>query len=461
MRISILALGASLFAQPAFAADAKEPSDRDIVVTGQRDQLRLDRTSDTGSRLGLTVMETPATVETLTQADLQFRGLRTAREAFADVPGAISGNVPGNPAVVMMRGFSGSAVSILQDGVRVSTSTVVQRDTNTWHYDRIEVIKGPASVLFGEGALGGVINKVTRKPQFDGNHMDGLLSYGSFNTVTAAAGVNYQVSDTLAVRADASNMRSDSLYDVDNNKTRSSGLSASLLFKPSDRVSVLLAVDHFNDRYDSTNQGMPLVSAAVARDPSNALRSVNGLVLDKALRHQNYNPTGGYSSADETTLRSRIDWKLGGGWSLGTDLAWYAAKRAFVLSDTQTFVAPTSAFPNGSFLRTVQRFYHDHQFWNVRTALTNEGVIAGLRNRFTLGAEYNHTDLASLRQSAPNTAVAAVDPYAPVVGTFPTDDAAYTAGNVNYDSRLRTLSGLRRGRTQPYIPVAAGRRCPL
>ena len=56
--------------------------------------------------------------------------------------------LPGNPAVVTLRGFSGGAVSILQDGVRISTSTVVQRDTNVWHFDRIEVIKGPASVLY-------------------------------------------------------------------------------------------------------------------------------------------------------------------------------------------------------------------------------------------------------------------------------------------------------------------------
>ncbi|MEA3390451.1 TonB-dependent receptor [Sphingobium sp. CCH11-B1] len=436
MRTSLLALAATLAAPSAFAAEAS----RSIIVTGQRDAPPLDRVSDTGSRLGLTVLETPATVETLTQADLQFRGLRTAREAFADVPGAISGNVPGNPAAVMMRGFSGNTVSILQDGVRISTSTVVQRDTNVWHFDRIEVIKGPASVLFGEGALGGVINKVTRKPQFDGNHMDGLLSFGSFDTLTAAGGVNYQLSDRVALRADASIMRSDSLYDVDDNRTRSSGLTASLLLRPTADLSVLIAVDHYDDLYDGSYQGAPLIPAAFARDASRAVRSGNGLVLDRALRNRNYNPAGAYSGANDTTLRSRIDWKIGGGWSLGTDLTWYTADRAFVLSDTQSFAAPTAAFPNGRFLRTLQRFYHDHRFWNVRSALSHDGQVGSMRNRFSVGAEYNHTDFASLRQSAPNSAVAPVDPYVPTVGTFPTADRVYTTGNINFDSRLKTTS---------------------
>lgn len=440
MKTSTIAISvaACLTAAPALADEA--PDSGAITVTAQRDQLKLEQRSDAGSRLDLTIMETPASVETLTQADLQFRGLRTAREAFADVPGAIAGNVPGNPAVVSMRGFAGNVVSILQDGVRISSSTVVQRDTNTWHFDRIEVIKGPASVLFGEGALGGVINKVTRKPTFDGNHMDALLSYGSFDTLSAAGGVNVQVSDTLALRADASYLHSDSLYDVDDNQTRSSGLTGSLLFRPSDDLSILLAVDHYNDRADSAYQGAVLIPLAYARDPGKAVSTANGMVVDKATRHRNYTPRGGYSGADDTTIRSRIDLTLGAGWSLGTDLLWYTANRAFVNNGTRTFVAPSAGFPNGSIQRGLTRFYHDHQFWNVRTALGNDGTIGGLRNRFTIGVEYNHTDLASLRETSTNTLVARVDPFDPEVGTFPTDGTQYRASNVNFDSRLRTAS---------------------
>lgn len=441
MRISTIAIAIGMLSSPALAEEA----DRNdaIVVTGQRDQLKLDQRSDAASRLNLSIMETPASVETLSQADMQFRGLRTAREAFADVPGAIAGNVPGNPAVITMRGFAGNVISILQDGVRISSSTVVQRDTNTWHFDRIEVIKGPASVLFGEGALGGVVNKVTRKPEFTGDHMDALLSYGSFDTLTAAGGVNYRLSDTLAVRADASIMRSDSLYDVDDNRTRSTGLTASLLFKPSDDLSILVAVDHYNDRYDSSYQGALLIPLAYSRDPSDAVRgsgSNAGLVVDRATRKRNYTPQGGYSGADETTIRSRIDWALGGGWALGTDLTWYTADRAFLNNGTRNFIAPTAAFPNGSIQRGLTAFYHDHEYWNVRTALSNDGRIGGLRNRFTVGAEYNRTDFASLRETSTNNLVSAVDPFAPVVGVFPTEGSLYRSQNVNFDSKLNTVS---------------------
>lgn len=442
MRVTPTAIGSALalLLSPTSPAWADPAQLERVEVAGARERLLLDDTPAAASGLGLTARETPATVQTLTQEDLQLRGLRTAREAFADVPGAIAGNVPGNPAVVMMRGFSGNAVSILQDGVRVSTSTVVQRDTNTWHFERIEVIKGPASVLFGEGALAGAINKVTRKPTLDGNHFDALASYGSFNTSTLAAGANVQLSDSAALRVDASQMQSDSLYDVDRNKTRSRGLTGSVLLKPGRDLSVLVALDHYEDRYDGTYQGVPLVQAAVAREPSAILQSRNGLVIDRALRHQNYNPDGAYSKADETTLRSRIDWQLGGGWALAADLTAYTADRAYVLSDTQTFVAPSAGFASGSLARTVQRFYHDHRFWNLRAALSQTGTLAGLHHRFSVGAEFNHTDFASLRQSSGTGALAAVDPYAPVVGSFPSADSAYSVGNVNFDSTLKTAS---------------------
>ncbi|WP_294197906.1 TonB-dependent receptor [uncultured Sphingomonas sp.] len=431
-----------LLAAPAAAQsqDASEQDDRDdatVVVTGQRDPLKLDARAQAASRLGLSIRETPASVEVLTQDDLQVRGLRTARETFDQVVGAIAGNVPGNPAVVSLRGFAGNTVSILQDGVRVSSSTVVQRDGNNWHYDRVEVLKGPASVLYGEGALAGVINKVTRKPVLGERHLDSLLSLGSFGTVFAGGGVNLPVSATVAIRADASYQRSDSLYDVDDNDTFSAGLTASALWKPDDRLSLLLAVDHFEDRYDATYQGLPLIPRRYALQPTDAVTSTGGLVADRALRRRNYNPLGAYSGADETTLRARLDWAGGAGWTVALDLTGYTADRAYLLADSQTFVAPGGGFPNGSFRQSYQDFRHDHRFWNARGVIGNDRRIAGLRNRASLGIEHNATDFISLRQQAPASVLPAVDVRAPAVVPLPTGTAIFTTGNVTFDSRLR------------------------
>lgn len=133
---------------------------------------------------------------------------------------------------------------------------------------------------------------MTRKPTLDASHVDGLLSYGSFNTLNVAGGVNVKLSDKAAIRADVSQLSSDSLYNVANNKTRSLGLTASLLVKPVEALRILVAVDHYNDRPNGTYQGAPLVQAATAREASNIVTTTNGLVLDRALARVNYNPDG-------------------------------------------------------------------------------------------------------------------------------------------------------------------------
>lgn len=427
-------------------ADARgqDPKELDkVVVTGSRAQGRLEHVSETGSRLGLSVRETPATLEVVSQDDMQRQGMRTQREAYDSVVGAISGNNPGNPAVVTMRGFGNAAISIMQDGVRISSSTMVTRDTNTWHFEKIEVLKGPSSVLYGEGALAGIINKVTRKPDFEGNHAEALLATGSFATRTTAGGVNLQVSDSLALRFDASNLRSDSLYDINDNRARTSGLTGSMLYRPSAALSVLLAVDHYDDRYHGTYQGMPMIARSVAREPSRALRSSDDMVLDKTIRHNNYNLAGNYSGARDTNVRSRIDYTMGAGWTVANDLSVYRARRDFVYIGAQVYTSPSALFPNGSLARSAQDIRQDHDYWGNRLVFNQQGTIAGLRNRFSAGGEYNQSDFGNPRKFSPvggipREPIPNADIVAPVRSAYPSDQV-YTT-NVVYDTTVKTSS---------------------
>lgn len=395
------------------------------------DRLHLDKANAVGSRLGLTARETPASVETKSQADMQQKGLRTTKEALSDVTGVTVGNVPGNPAVISMRGFTGNTVNVMQDGVRVAASTITTRDIDTWKYEKIEVLKGPASVLYGEGSLGGAVNLVTRKPTLDEQKLEGLLSTGSFGTRRGAIGINQPLSDTMAVRADASYVRSDSFYDVDDQNTTAFNLSASLLFKPSDDLSMLFAFDHDYDEYDSTYNGSPMVPASVARNPSGIVSSKNGLVIDKSMRRTNYNPDGANSGARSSSWRWTTDYRLNDDWTLNNIVSYYTARREFFVSSEQNHSAAT-----GQFARTVQRVSHDHQFWNERLSASNDQLVGGFRNRFSLGAEYSYTDLNNPRQ---NGATTSVDPWNPNLGSFPSSGAQNWPGagrNVVYQSNM-------------------------
>ncbi len=407
----------------------------DLAPAPVQDPLHLDEKNSTGSRLGLTARETPATVEVKTQQDMQIKGLRTTKEAFSDINGATVGNVPGNPAVLTMRGFSGNTINVMQDGVRVAASTIVTRDVDTWNYDRIEVLKGPSSVLYGEGALGGAVNMITRKASLDGQHLDGMLSAGSFGTQRAAIGVNQPLSDTVAVRADISSLHSNSLYDVDGQKTTALGLTGSLLYKPNDNLSMLFAIDHFDDEYDSTYQGAPLVAASAAGHASGIVNNPYGLVIDKSARYTNYNPDGAHSGARSTAVRWTTDYRLTDDWSLNNLVSYYTAKREFFLSGDQVYNSSTSKLD-----RTVQRISHDQQFWSERLSATQDRYFGTFRNRFTLGSEYSYTDFTNPRQNGTTTSV---DPQNPDVGSFPSSAGSNWPGagkNVVYQSNMDTTA---------------------
>ena len=142
--------------------------------------LHLDDSSGSASRLGLSVRETPASVEILSQDAIQQRGARTFSEALRGMAGLSGGGPPSSPTTLSLRGFT--SLMYLYDGVRSSGAGVTNRVQDTWNYEHIEVIKGPASVLDGEGAIGGT-HFVTKRPRPQNQHKAAPARYGATATL--------------------------------------------------------------------------------------------------------------------------------------------------------------------------------------------------------------------------------------------------------------------------------------
>lgn len=405
------ALAPLLAPYPACADDQS-----DIVVTAAP-----DAPSQVAGRNGLTPAETPATIDIVTQEAMQAKGLRTAVEVYDSVPGVVAGLLPGEPASASIRGFSTGAVSYLFDGMRMADSTILSRNYDAFNFARIEVLKGPASILYGDGALAGTINLVPKTPAFDATHVDMLASYGSFNSARIGAGVNQPLSRTLALRTDLSVARSDGY--VDDTRTRTIQSTSSLAWRPTERLSVVAAFDWFQDRARTAYQGTPLVPGRVARDPSDVVSAPDGYVLDRAMRDANYNVTDGRMESDSYRGRLRARYELGGGWALTDEASLYRGDRLWAGSEDYTFNAGS-----GLLDRTTTKIVHDHDSWSNRAWLNGDVTIAGMRHRLNLGAEYNATNFATQRRFGTTTPV---DPFAPVRGRFPADDAANFPGAGN------------------------------
>src|SRR2546426_7210050 len=137
------------------AAYAQEPKKLDPVI------VTATKTETPAEQLG-------ASVSVVTEDDFKTYHYETVEDALRTVPGVEirrSGSL-GKTTSVSIRGANANQVQVLVDGVRVKSPTSGQADLSDMSPDlieRIEVIRGPQSTLYGADAIGGVINIITKK----------------------------------------------------------------------------------------------------------------------------------------------------------------------------------------------------------------------------------------------------------------------------------------------------------
>lgn len=150
----------------------------------------------TATRVPTSIEQVGSSVTVISTDEIAQKQWHTVADALAAVPGihvAPSGG-PGAQTSVFARGTNSNHTLILIDGIRASDPS-----TPTGAYDfahlllddveRIEIVRGPQSTLYGSDAIGGVINIITRHGR-NGTHAFGRVDGGSFHTLSEAAGLN-------------------------------------------------------------------------------------------------------------------------------------------------------------------------------------------------------------------------------------------------------------------------------
>ena len=122
----------------------------------------------TATRVPTPVKQVPAGVTVITRKEMQARGETTLVQALSAVPGlgVVQSGGPGNAASVFIRGTDSEDVLVLLDGVPVNDPSDANGAFNFGNYtlddvQRIEIVRGPMSGLYGSNAIGGVINIIT------------------------------------------------------------------------------------------------------------------------------------------------------------------------------------------------------------------------------------------------------------------------------------------------------------
>ena len=110
---------------------------------------------------------------------MQEQGYRTVSDVAQGAVGVTSGDNPAEASAFSMRGFTNSQINVLYNGIKIGPQNMTSRIMDTANLESVEFLKGPASLMSGEGASGGAINFVTRQPHTGPIQNDAEFSYDS------------------------------------------------------------------------------------------------------------------------------------------------------------------------------------------------------------------------------------------------------------------------------------------
>ncbi|OZI17702.1 TonB-dependent receptor [Bordetella genomosp. 7] len=397
-----LALLAPLCARAQDAADAPVATLPAISVSAS--EPTLDQPAATGSFLSLTPLQTPASLDIITNEQLSERGDVSVMDAITQAPGISAFRHPGNGgSSLSSRGFTDSnSVAILYDGIRQYGGLGQTFVYDPWSVDRIEVLRGPASVLVGEGAIGGVVNIIPKKPGRGPIQNEVQAAVGTHDTQRLAFGSGGALDERWSYRVDASGNHSNagmSLGDAQN-----AAITAALRLDVSPALNFTLTHAHAWQE-PARYFGTPLIDGEI----------------DYSLRHENYNVADSKIIYRDSRTELQAEWSPAAATTVRGRVYYLGSDRDYRNVENYTW-QPGSGLIERSAYTAIQ---HDQSQVGARADAVHTLELAGLLNQVAIGAEINRSRLTHTNNS-PYGGTSLVDPrdvdhgeFINEAGTFP------------------------------------------
>ncbi|WP_187436924.1 TonB-dependent receptor [Bradyrhizobium rifense] len=406
--------------------------------------LNSNAVAESASRLGLTVRETPATVEVISAETIREQGYRTVSDVAQGAVGVTAGDNPAEPSAFSMRGFTNSQINTLYNGIKIGPQNTTSRIMDTANLEAVEILKGPASLISGEGAAGGAINFVTKQPHTGAIRNEADFSWDSLNSFRAHYGSGGSTNvEGLDYRFDVSRSTLNGFADDTNTKTLD--VSGQLNYRISDSLKVWGAIEYREDR-SKAYWGAPLVPVAFSGSHATAgivsgtyVASNNSnlgpITIDDRTFNTNYNVLDNRNVAQEVWLRGGFELKLAPDLTLKSQAYAYGAERSWFNNEVEAFNAATN-------LVDRSRFYvaHSQRLVGNITDLTWDANIAGFDNRLVTTLSSSYLDF--VRPGAanfPGDSVDLVDPNRGFYGLLTTKQQTARIDNeaLSFEDRLK------------------------
>ena len=359
-----------VYAQPASPIELPVTS-----VTGSREESGYKpEQSKAALKIDAPLRDVPQSINVVPQSVLRDQGADSLEDALKNVPGIGLSNGDGQRDQVTIRGFSAIGDQYI-DGVR--DDALYFRDMS--NIERVEVIKGPAAVLYGRGSSGGLINSVTKKPTFAPVQEMGVSfdSEGKRRTQFDAGWADQEQKNkafrVTGALEDSDTFREDGFLER-------KALAPSAYFQLSDDLEINLGASYLYDKR-LIDFGIP---------------SLNGRPVDvgRDKRFGSADADQDYTRSEIFSLTAGIDYRINDAFTLSNTSRYYHydldRNNTLAHTDANRFVTA----PDGTLLVKLKRgnVQRKEDGWFNQTELKQNAMIAGLNHQLLYGVEFGRQE---------------------------------------------------------------------
>ncbi|QYO62236.1 TonB-dependent siderophore receptor [Leptolyngbya sp. 7M] len=367
-----------------------------VVVTGEQDEGYNPSSATTATRTDTPLRDIPQSIQVVPRQVIEDRQPTNLVDALRSVPGISTQGQPSTSIYEepVIRGFTATEFDILRNGLSTPYGGVSSFDSAT--VERVEVLRGPASVLFGQGSLGGVINVITEQPLSESQYSV-EASAGSYNFYRGAIDLTGPLTEDgrLLYRLNLLARTTESFLDFFDRQQFT--VAPTISWQITDNTNLSLFAEYINIDGAFGQFGLP------AR--GTVLPNPNGdIPLSRNL---------GEPFANETTELFRVGYDLehefNQNWQLRSvfEAAW--------LWQNREIVTPSGLEPDD---RTLLRRYLEGSI-DART-LTFDNYVVGsfetgsIQHQLLVGVNYTRTDQDASETAGSRVAAAPIDIFDPV-----------------------------------------------
>ncbi|MEH2279435.1 MAG: TonB-dependent siderophore receptor [Nostoc sp.] len=262
---------ASTAQQPTPTPEEQPPIELEVIAAPEGSYNVPDAT--TATKTPTPVRDIPQSIQVVPRQSWQDQGAVNTIDALRSVGVVQASNSPTNGDVFTIRGFQTS--NILRNGLKDYTAGAVSGQSQLANIERLEVLRGPASVLYGQGNPGGTINFVTKQPLSE-PYFATSMTFGSYSfyqpTLDISGPLNYD--KTLLYRLNASYISTESFVDFFYNQRY---LIAPVFSWQISKNTKLTFEGEFRDQQQAHRTGLPAVGTVLPNRNGKIPLNVNTL----------------------------------------------------------------------------------------------------------------------------------------------------------------------------------------